>query len=457
MKKLAHRSASTWAIGYVVLGLLALVAFATPLWYAWNVTIRDGRVEILRDDEQRLTAVFDRDGINGLKAFMDERMGLQIAGERILLLTDAAGQRLTGNLPAWPAGVPDRSGTDNAPIQIDGRSTESVLVHTQLPGGYKLLVGRDLARYVPLERRFFYGLITAVSFLALLGTVGVLLIRRELLSKAEGIQHAVSVIMQGNLHHRLPVRRAGNELDVLSQTINGMLDHIERLVASISGVSNSIAHDLRTPLAELRSRLEGLSVTRPPAAETFAEIDGAVSDVDRVIGIFNALLRLAEIDAGTRRGGFVQVDVAAVAREIADFYEPAAESKHVAFGLRTQEGLLIAGDPVLLAQALSNLLDNALKYVEPNGKIDLRVARDAAGAVEIEVSDDGPGISPAERPNVVERFYRGDASRGTPGVGLGLSIVEAVARLHGGVLQLLENAPGLRARMLLPAGRLPPV
>lgn len=451
MNRLIRSSAVTWAIGYVLLGLAALVAFAVPLWYAWTVTIRDGRADILRDDAQRLTEVFRREGPAGLTSFINARVGMQIAGERILLLTDAAFRPVAGNLTAWPLGIPAKPGPDSVVVDLDGQPTPAVLVHTTLTGGYHLLVGRDTARFVPLERRFSYGLVATVGFLALFGFAGGILIRRELMAKVDNIRQTVGAIMQGDLHHRLPVRQSGDELDTLSQTINGMLDHIEHLIRGISGVSNSIAHDLRTPLAELRSRLEILTLTRPSPTETFSEIEGAVADVDRVIGIFNALLRLAEIDTGTRRSGFVRVDVAAVAAEMVEFYEPAAELKGVAFAFQTTGPAFIAGDPVLLAQAVSNLIDNSLKFVAPTGAIGVRVATRSDGAIAIAVADNGPGISVADLPNATERFFRGDASRGTPGVGLGLSIVDAVARLHGGVLELSDNRPGLRAEMVLPS------
>ena len=451
MNRLIRSSAVTWALGYVLLGLAALVAFAVPLWYAWNVTLRDSRADILRDDAQRLTEVFRRDGVAGLTAFIDARVSMQIAGERILLLTDSAYRPLAGNLPAWPRNIPERPGPDPVVLDVDGQATRAVLVHAPLAGGYHLLVGRDMARFLPLERRFTWGLAATVGFVTLFGVGGGILIRRELLAKVDTIRQTVSAIMQGDLRHRLPVQQAGDELDTLSRTINGMLDHIEHLVRGIAGVSNSIAHDLRTPLAELRSRLEVLTLTRPSTAETFAEIEGAVADVDRVIRIFNALLRLAEIDTGARRSGFVRLDAATVAAEVVEFYEPAAELKGVAFSFERVGEVPIAGDPVLLAQAVSNLIDNSLKYVGESGAIDVHVERRADGAVEIAVADDGPGISDADRPNAVDRFFRGDASRGTPGVGLGLSIVDAVARLHGGVLQLTDNRPGLRAQMVLPA------
>ena len=456
MNRLIRSSALTWALGYVLLGLAALGAFAVVLWYAWNVTIYVAREEILRDDAQRLTERFNRDGVAGLTAYLDARVGMQIAGERTLLLTDAAHHRLAGNIAAWPRGVPDQSGTHAVLLELDGKPTRMLLVRTPLPGGYQLLVGRDLAFFVPLEIRFTWGLIAAVTFLCVVGIAGAILMRRQLLSRVEGIRQTVAAIMQGDLRRRLAVGPGGGELDTLSQTLNGMLDHIEYLIRGISNVSNSIAHDLRTPLAELRSRLEELSLNRPPAAEAFAEIDAALADVDRVMRIFSALLRLAEIDSGARRSGFVRVDAAAVAAEVVEFYEPAAEQKGVAFSFEAAGDAAVAGDPVLLAQALSNLIDNSLKSVSERGAISVRVGRRADGAVEIAVADDGPGIADADKPRAAERFFRGDRSRASPGVGLGLSIVDAVAKLHGGVLQLLDNHPGLLAQMVLPVTAAPP-
>jgi signal transduction histidine kinase len=291
-------SAVSLALGYVALGLIALVLFAAPLWYAWQGTIRAGRTEILKDDAQRLADVYRRDGALGLKNFIDARVRMQLAGER--------------------------------------------------------------------------------------------------------------------------------------------------------NVSNSIAHDLRTPLAELRSRLEELALIRPSRTQTFAEIDGAVADVDRVIRIFDALLRLAEIDAGMSRSGFVAVDAAELAATAVEFYAPAAELKRVTLEFHGNGPTPVAGDPVLLAQALGNLIDNALKFAPDGGRIEVAVQRRPDGAAHLAVRDNGPGISDPEKTKVVERFYRGDASRGTPGVGLGLSLVHAVAKLHGGALELSDRSPGLSALLSLP-------
>jgi signal transduction histidine kinase len=452
MNKVFRSSAFTLAFGYVAFGIAALTLFAAPLWYAWDVTVENGRTEILRADTQRLTDVFRRDGPSGLAAFIDERVRMQIAGERTLLLADASLRRLAGNLSEWPRGIPARPGAYTVDLELAGHPARVAIIHTVLPGGYNLLVGRDLAHFASLKQYFWYGLAGAVGVLLIVGVLEGVLVRRALLSRIDSIRTTVLAIVQGDLSHRLPASRGGDELATLSRTINGMLDQIEQLVHGVRDVSNSIAHDLRTPLAELRSRLEELSVTRPSPEETFQEIDAAVADVDRVIGIFNALLRLAEIDTGARRSGFVQVNATDLASEAVEFYRPAAELKNVILSFRASGPVWVSGDPVLLAQAVGNLIDNALKYSGDEGRVSVEVHGELAGGAEICVSDNGPGIPETERLKVTRRFYRGDASRGTPGVGLGLSLVEAVAKLHGGVLALADNHPGLLARMLIRPG-----
>ena len=444
-------SATTLVTGYVLLGILALVLFALPLGYAWRAADNDVRLQILAEDSQRLAEVFNRKGPSGLADFINERVGLQIAGERILLLTDAAQKPLAGNLPAWPAGVPAEAGSYTRPIELDHRSTMVTLVRTELPGGYNLLVGRDVARLAPVMTRFWYGLAAAIAVLLVSGVVGGILIRRALLSRIHSIRETVSAIMHGELSHRLPTGSGSDELNTLSVTINRMLEQIEQLVHGVANVSNAIAHDLRTPLTELRSRLEELSLTRPAPAEAFAEIEAAVADVDRVISIFNALLRMAEIDTGMRRSGFVDVNLGELCAHAVEFYVPAAEVKDITLTYKDEAGPLhAAGDQLLLAQAVNNLIDNALKYTPAGGTVTVSTVRPDAEAAGMVVSDSGPGMTNAQQARATERFFRGDASRGTPGVGLGLSLVEAVARLHGGTLEFADQHPGLTATISFP-------
>jgi len=444
-------SALTLALSYVAVGIVSLILFAAPLWYAWRVTIAESRFEFLQADAQRLAEVYRHDGGSGLRSFMDARVGMQIVGERILLLTDASMRPLAGNLKAWPGNVPTADGNYDTEIAVAGHGNESALVHVANIGSYHLLVGRDNGLFKPLQTRFWYGLSAAFAVLTIAGVLIGLITRRALMTRVHSIRQTVSAIIHGDLKHRLPTQMNEDELNTLSRTINRMLDQIEHLVHGIRNVSNSIAHDLRTPLAELRSRLEQLALIRPPPEETFAEIDGALADVDRVIRIFDALLRLSEIDSGMRRSGFVLLDASDVAANAVEFYAPAAELKEIELRFSAAGPAIVSGDPVLLAQALSNLIDNALKYAPKNGVIEVAVRRREDGAAVISVSDNGPGIAAAEKSKVVERFYRGDASRGTPGVGLGLSLVQAVAKLHGSVLELSDRTPGLCVALTIPA------
>jgi signal transduction histidine kinase len=453
MTRMIRSSAVSLALSYIMLGFLALVLFAAPLWYAWQGTIREGREEILQADAQRLADIYRRDGADALKTFIDARLRMQIAGDRILLLTDASLHPLSGNLPAWPRLVPASPGDYRLQVDMGAHGLQTALVHVTSLGPYKLLVGRDNRLFAPLEQRFWYGLLGALAVLVIAGLLIGLITRRALMTRVDSIRQTVSAIIHGDLKHRLPTHLSDDELNTLSRTINGMLDQIELLVHGVRNVSNAIAHDLRTPLAELRSRLEQLSLIRPSAEETFAEVDDAVSDVDRVIRIFDALLRLAEIDAGLRRSGFVSVDIAELAGAAVEFYSPAAELKRIALTFHADGPLPISGDPVLLAQALSNLIDNALKFTPEDGAIAIKVEKHDDGA-EVSVTDTGPGVKEAEREKVVERFYRGDASRGTPGVGLGLSLVQAVAKLHGSTLVLVNRNPGLSVAFTLNADTL---
>ena len=448
MRRLFRSGAFRVALGYIALSIAVLALFAAPLWYTWRENVEHVRTELLREDEQSLVDVFQSQGPDVLAAVIAARVGRQHIANSIILLADANLVPLAGNLAAWPREAPDTPGVHKVTIAEGDHPVRAMLVRTALPGGYNLLVGRDSSRFRPLEALFLYGLLGAIVILSFAGILGGWIIRRALVAEVHQLRQTTCAIVDGDLSRRLPVRGDTAELDLLARTVNRMLDQIEQLVRGVRDVSNAIAHDLRTPLAELRSRLEELCLARPAASLAFAEVEAAVADVDRVIAIFNALLRLSEIDTGARRSGFVPVDAVALAAEVADFYQPVAEVKGINLALEAQGSATVAGDPLLLSQALANLVENAVKYAPTSRLIAITVHR-TGGAVEIAVVDHGPGIPDGEKPKVVERFYRGDASRGTPGVGLGLSLVAAVARLHGGRLELRDNHPGLRAALLL--------
>jgi len=283
----------------------------------------------------------------------------------------------------------------------------------------------------------------------LLAVLGGLLVRRSVLRRIEAINRTTRAIVGGDLSRRVPSRESSDEFDQLTKTINSMLGQIEILVEGIRNTSNAIAHDLRTPLAELRSRLEGVLRGGRLDAPESAEIGEAVADIDRLIGIFNALLRLAELDSGVQRAAFSRIDLAALVVEVSEIYGPIAEDKGQSLAVDVGNRPAVVGDPFLIAQAVGNLLDNAIKYTRPQGAISARLVARSDGRIAVTVTDNGPGIPEGERARTVERFYRGDASRGTPGVGLGLTLVSAVARLHGGALEFDDNSPGLIASLVL--------
>lgn len=443
-------SALTVALSYIAVSLVVLALFATPILYAWNEIVEERSTERLSEDARRLANVLQHHGADALKAVIDTLVEAQPMGdEKFILLADPLFARVVGNLPAWPRDIPSSTGTYKLSFQLNGRAVKAIFVRTTLPGGYNLVVGRNTSKFQTVETLFWIGLIGAAGTVLLFGVLGGLLIRSALLAEIHGISQTAAAIVAGDLSRRLPKRGDANELDLLAQTVNRMLDQIEQLINGIRNVSNSIAHDLRTPLAELRSRLEELALARPPLDETISEIDAAVADVDRVISIFNALLRLAEIDNGARRSGFVQVNVAKVASDAVEFYQPLAELRGITLTFGSTAEPIVPGDPLLLAQALGNLIDNALKYAQAEVWVVVEKMQQSDGAVSITVSDDGPGIPDAEKSKVVERFYRGDASRGTTGVGLGLSLVAAVAKLHGGALEFTDAGPGLRATLFM--------
>jgi len=264
---------------------------------------------------------------------------------------------------------------------------------------------------------------------------------------------AVRVQMHLKLHALQRLQQEQNaRLEEEIKTRVQAQDALIEVLDGVRNVSNAIAHDLRTPLTELRSRLEVLllGLRKKGDEDTLGQLEVAMADVDRVIGIFNALLRLAEIDAGVRRSGFVKSDVVTILSDAVEFYQPVAELRGISLTLLlcSEREVLADVDPLLLAQAIGNLIDNALKYAQDNGEVEVSLC-ERDNRIDVTVSDDGPGIPLAERSKVTERFYRGDRSRGTPGVGLGLALVKAVATLHHGFLEFTDNEPGLAATMTI--------
>jgi signal transduction histidine kinase len=443
------------ALGYAALFAASSLLLVGSLWWHTAGYI-DRQIDATTAGDARQISDQLRDfGLPGAIAAINERIAEAPDGGAIYLLTDQQLKPLAGNLRAWPAEVVPKPGSYEVKLVRDGQLRATRLRIMALPDGLNLLVGRDVQDRAELRALIIDGLCWAAATAFLLAIAGAILVRRAVLSRVGMINDTANAIIRGDLSQRVPARDTADAFDRLAQTINAMLQQIQQLIERVRNTSNAIAHDLRTPLAELRARLEELLRTRPEREITFEEIHKAVADLDRVIAVFNALLRLAEIDSGVRRSGFRRVELADLVTEVVELYAPLTEEKEVVFNVDVRSGLAVHGDPHLLAQAIGNLIDNAVKYAPRYGKVDLRVFSRDEERIEVVVADNGPGIPDGEKTRVTDRFYRGQSSAGTSGIGLGLSVVEAVARLHNGSLKLSDNHPGLTACLRLLALRSP--
>ncbi|QDO98731.1 HAMP domain-containing protein [Ferrovibrio terrae] len=450
MPKLLRSTATRLALVFAILFMVAAMLLAGLLWWTTTGYLDRETDAVIAADTRAIGDRLSDFGLAGAVQTMNERIAADADNRGIYLLTDPRLRPLGGNVDAWPLKVGPRPGWYEIELVHRDRLHVARLLHVTLPGNFQLLVGRDVQDRVEMRNLFLRGLVWAGVAALTFAFFGAWLIRRAVERRIEGINRTALAIVQGDLARRVPLRDADDEFDQLVATINRMLDQIQQLIEGVRNVSNAIAHDLRTPLAETRARLEGL--LRQPAGMDVS-LDGiaaAIADIDRLIGVFNALLRLAELETGLRRAGFASVDVPALLDDAAELYSPAADAKGLDLVSHADTGLVLNGDRQLLAQAIGNLLDNAVKYTPAGGRIDVRAEVGTDGRILISVADSGPGIPEAERTRAVQRFYRGDASRHAEGVGLGLSLVEAVARLHGGELRLDGNNPGLRAVLALP-------
>lgn len=437
---------------YVVLFTIsaaALVAFAY-----WNTAraLNAETDQTIDAEIAGLSELYEREGLTGLTEVIISRSVR--GGQALYLLTDSAQHPIAGNLDSWPQTEPASdgfvefdfergSGAEQQSDRARGRIFE-------LTGGFELLVARDVHERYETERIFAAVLPWSIGLMLLLGILGGGVISRNLIARLDSINRTSREIVAGDLSRRVPITSAGDELDALAQDLNHMLDRNERLMRGMRDVTDSIAHDLRTPLNRLRNRLEGLMLQLDAESAPAHEIEAAVGDTDRLIATFNALLLIAEAEAGAVREAMTRVDLAHVIEGVVELYEPLAEEKELTLEIAPGRTAAIRGNVRLISQALANLVDNAIKYTPPGGHIRI-AAEDRPAGVALSVADSGPGIPQAERARVLERFVRLEESRNSPGTGLGLSLVAAVARMHGAQLELTDNAPGLKAILVFPA------
>ena len=388
---------------------------------------------------------------------LEKSLTVDPQGNKAYGLFGPDGERLAGDVDVLPATLPPPD--QPVPVTVDWSrhgAPESVDVRAvalPLADGTVLFLGRSAGDLQEIDGIVKRAIGLAALPAALLALAGGAVISRGTLRRVEAVWRACSLIMEGEFHRRLPVGRRQDEFDRLSEMVNRMLDEIERLVDEVKGAGDAIAHDLRTPLTRLRARLERAldpEARHAPVPEVLAK---SVADVDQLLATVTAVLRLAEVEQGQRQSGFRAVALGDVVEAVAELYAPVAEEKEIGFDLdRGGAAIVLHGDGDLVFEAVANLVDNAIKYTPRGGRVGLALAADRSGAV-VRVWDTGPGIPPGESEAVMRRFYRLDPSRHLPGTGLGLSLVAAIARLHGFALEIgAREGGGCEVRMRCPTG-----
>jgi signal transduction histidine kinase len=440
-------------IVFIYIAIFAVSAAGLVAFTYWN-TKRELDAQTDQTIDSEIVGLSERYQQLGLGGLANVIMGRSVRGTAgLYLLTDLLHRPIAGNLDGWPLLMYEpgnfvefnyerRVGNGSALRRARGR----VLT---LTGGFQLLVARDIHERHETVRLFSTTIPWSLLLMLFLGVVGGTVMSRNLVARLDSINDTSREIMAGDLSRRVPVRNTGDEFDILAANLNRMLDRIERLMRGMREVTDSVAHDLRSPLNRLRNRIDAALRRLSPESAEYAEIESAAVEIDQLIATFNALLLIAEAEAGMAREAMARVDLRDVVEGIAELYGALAEEKGVGFEVAPSGESMILGNKRLIAQALANLVDNAIKYTPEGGNIRVSIESRPTG-VALVVADTGIGIPDADRARVLDRFVRLEASRHSPGTGLGLSLVVAVAKLHDAKLDLADNVPGLRATLLFP-------
>lgn len=459
--KLLRTSTFKLAALYLVLFALSVGAILGYIYYSTVVLLERQTDDTIRAEVQALADQYFQRGLGGVLQTVRNR-SMSESGS-VYLLTNANRVRIAGNLD----NLPDAAEETEDPASQDGNWIEfpysvtregseethrARAYHAELAAGFELVVGRDVEELRQFRTIIRNTLFWSLGMTVFLGLGGGLLMSRNFLHRVDSITEASRAIMAGDLTGRMPVRGSGDELDRLAVSLNQMLGQIERLMAGMKEVTSNVAHDLRTPLTRLKARVEA-ALRSNDENEHREALNRTIEESDRLLQTFNALLSIARAESGQSREGLLPLDVKPIIDDVAELYQPLVEEQGGTMEIETWGRLEVRADRQLLAQAISNLIDNAMKYgsVDADTPPEIRLeGRVVDGEVHISVADRGPGIPAADRERVVQRFVRLDTSRSREGNGLGLSLVSGVMTLHGGKLVLEDNAPGLKITLVLP-------
>ena len=443
------------AIGYAVLFVVSVTALFGFLYWNTAIFVDEQTEETIQAEITGLAEHYRQAGLLGLRDVISERS----KGQRLslYLLTDPMRRPIAGNLDQWPVAETLPGGwisfAYERQFSASIKQHQARARHLVLAGGFNLLVGQDVQDQIRFERRLRLSLVWVGAFALLIGLSGGLALSRNWLRHVDAVNRTARDIMAGDLSRRVPVRGADDELDRLAKNLNDMLDRIEALMLSLRQVTDNIAHDLRSPLNRLRGRLEVALMTDDDCDAYRQALSDTVKDADQLLQTFNALLLIGEAEAGLDRHAIGEIDLSARVADLIELFEPAADDAGLALAAEIAPEITLVGNLELLSQAFVNLLDNAIKYTPSGGRIGVKLGRETDGAVFLAVADSGPGIPASDREHVLERFVRLESCRSSPGSGLGLSLVKAVAKMHKAELALGDNLPGLIVTLRFPAQR----
>jgi signal transduction histidine kinase len=436
--------------------LLFAVSVGVLFAVVWIVTSRTMTGQIAAGVEREAVSLADEyRATDAETAAASIERRLRRGGLSYYLLQDGAGTWIAGNIvPVAPIlgfvqlAVRLQSRDQTADGQGKDRR-EAIGYGVLLSDGTYVLAADNIDRLRNAQQAIRTAFVVAGGISILLAILGGLALSSGFLRRIEVVNRTAARIMAGNLRARVPVRQNGDEIDNLAGNLNAMLDRIQSLMENLQQVSSDVAHDLRTPLARLRQNLEAARTTATTVEAFRTSIDAAIAETQGLLEMFSALLRIAQIESGSRRAGFSQVDLSELIEFVATTYQPVAEDHGDRLLSPIAPGLFVSGDRGLLLQLATNLVENALRHTPPGSTIQLQLQRDGADIVVV-VADDGPGIPAEEHAKVFRRFYRREASRTTPGSGLGLALVAAVAELHGARISLRDGKPGLVVELRFP-------
>ncbi len=447
----------TFRLALIYVGLFGLsVIMLFTFIYAFAMTYLDEQVsDVIRKQYSNLHNTYKDGGTNATEERIKEMIDNDDDGTGVYMLVNREYEKLVGNLNEWPTNT-----TQDGVYEKDGSWVRFYIESTQdKPNGIEvralmiplskwryLLVGRSIQANQSIEQTIVQTFWASLLLTSGMAFVGAIIMTRSVMRRINVINRSAATIMHGNLSARIPFTKGGDEFDELSSNLNQMLDKIESLLSSISHFANNIAHDLRSPLNRIVNRVEAGLRTVSDENPARQLLEKNIQDMHGLIGTFNSILKISELEANTDVRHFEYYDVSAIISDLVEFYEPYAMEKEVSLINSIAEPVIIKGEKNLLTQAFSNLIDNAIKFTQKGGTI---TVSDEKGddMHSIIIADNGPGIAPEFHDKVFEKFFRLEHSRNTRGNGLGLSLVAAVASIHNAVINLEDNYPGLRVRI----------